>query len=208
MANEPVRFPVVPVQSSVLAAHPQIAVSVETQIPHMNRAERSRITRNGFIQFEGFVPPIISENTLPINPDPQIARRIAFDGADLPGNHIAPLRRHVEFPEIFGFRIINVNTDIGPDPDQAIGIFVQYPDEIIPDRHRVGGIVFEYPEPVAVIPRQPVFRSQPNEPEMILQYAAHRILAQPVFHSDMGKVQIIGKRNLRRQMRTIKQYNE
>jgi hypothetical protein len=43
---------------------------------------------------------------------------------------------------------------------------------------------------------------------MILQYAAHRILAQPVFHSDMGKVQIIGKRNLRRQMRTIKQYNE
>ena len=174
----------------------------------MNRAERSRITRNGFIQFEGFVPPIISENTLPINPDPQIARRIAFDGADLPGNHIAPLRRHVEFPEIFGFRIINVNTDIGPDPDQAIGIFVQYPDEIIPDRHRVGGIVFEYPEPVAVIPRQPVFRSQPNEPEMILQYAAHRILAQPVFHSDMGKVQIIGKRNLRRQMRTIKQYNE
>ena len=115
---------------------------------------------------------------------------------------------HVEFPEIFGFRIINVNTDIGPDPDQAIGIFVQYPDEIIPDRHRVGGIVFEYPEPVAVIPRQPVFRSQPNEPEMILQYAAHRILAQPVFHSDMGKVQIIGKRNLRRQMRTIKQYNE
>lgn len=85
---------------------------------------------------------------------------------------------------------------------------MQYADEIIPDRHRVSRIVFEYPEPVAVIPRQSVFRSQPNETEMILQYATHRILAQSVFYPNMCKVQIIGECNLRRQMRTIKQYDE